>query len=252
MKASVIGLDGKKMKDIELPKVFNSEYRPDLIKRAVLSIESMAFQPKGNYLLAGRDNTAHYVGMRRLPQMRRLINVGRARKPRLKNRRELLYGQVAGIPGTVSGPEAHPPKVEKILGERINRKEKRLATDSAIAATALRSVVEGRGNELPEGLQLPIVLEEKIEGIGKTKEILSVLKALNLLVEVEKAKAKKKVRGGKGKKRGRKYKRKKSLLFIVNDSSKLLNAAGNLEGVDVVRVESLNARLLAPGCRAGR
>jgi len=252
MKANVFSLDGKKLKQVELPRVFDTEYRPDLIKRAVLSIQSARLQPKGTSLLAGRYNTAMYVGCRRLPEFRRTINVGRARKPRLKNRRELLYGRVADIPGAVAGPRAHPPRVERVLLERINKKEKRLATKSAIACTARKDLVIARGNELPEGIELPVIIEERIEDLSKTKDVLNVLKALKLVEEVEKAKEKKRVRHGKGKARGRKYKKKKSLLFVVAEKKNLVKAARNLEGVDVINARDLNAKVLAPGALPGR
>lgn len=252
MKASVFSLDGKKLRQVDLPKVFETEYRPDLIKRAVLSIQSKRIQPKGTDPLAGRDNTATYVGMRRLPEFRRTINVGRARKPRLKNRRELLYGRVARIPGVVGGSTAHPPKPETILAERINKKEKRLARNSAIACTASKELVVARGYKLPEGIELPVIIEEKFEGLGKAKEVVGVLKALNLFSEIERAKEKKQIRHGKGKSRGRKYKRKKSLLFVVAEPKNLVRAAKNLEGVDVICARDLNAELLAPGSMPGR
>ena len=95
----------------------------ELIKRAVLSIQSARVQPQGTYTNAGRDYTARYRGMRRLGNMHRTINVGVARKPRLKNRRYLLQGNVATIPGTVGGPRAHPIKTEKTIAEKINKKD---------------------------------------------------------------------------------------------------------------------------------
>ena len=67
-----------------------------------------------------------------------------------------------------------------------------------------------------------------------------------------KAKERRKIRAGKGKKRGRKYKRKKSILFVVGKAEKIFKAARNLEGVDVVESRNLNAELLAPGALAGR
>ena len=65
MKASVLSLDGVKVGEIELSKAFGSAVDAGLIKRAVLSIRSMAVQPKGTFPLAGRANTAMYRGRRR-------------------------------------------------------------------------------------------------------------------------------------------------------------------------------------------
>ena len=47
------------------------------------------------------------------------MNVGRARLPRLKNRRELLHGRVARVPQAVGGRRAHAPKAWKKYVEKI-------------------------------------------------------------------------------------------------------------------------------------
>ena len=52
--------------------------------------------------------------------------------------------------------------------------------------------------------------------------------------------------------RGRKYKRKKGMLIVVSDDCKLIKAASNIAGLDVVDVKKINAELLAPGAKPGR
>ena len=76
--------------------------------------------------------------------------------------------------------------------------------------------------------------------------------AAGLWDDVLRAKAGRHIRAGKGKLRGRKYKGRKSLLFVAGNDSGLGKAARNLPGVDFVTVDRLNAELLAPGTRAGR
>lgn len=252
MKASVFGLDGKKMRDIEeLPKAFNAAFDPALIKRAVLASESAKKQPKGAMIKAGRWNTALYRGARYLPNYAKTINTGRARLPRLKNRRGLLAGNVAGIAQAVGGPAAHPPVVEKVLREKINKKEKKLALESAIAASGKEEIVRKRGH-LFGNAKLPLVIEDKFEGLKKTKEIASIFEKLGILEDVERAKSKREIRAGKGRKRGRKYKKRKSVLVVLGKNSVAAKAARNLEGVDVIEARNLNAELLAPGALAGR
>jgi len=251
MKASVLSLDGVKVREIELSKAFGSSVDAELIKRAVLSIRSMAVQPKGTYWLAGRDNTAMYRGRRSLPAGDRGINVEHARLPRLHNRGGRLSGRVAGVPRAVGGPKAHPPKAEKNTGERINKKEKRAALDSAIAASAKRSLVEAR-HVVAKEIELPIVVEDKFELVGKTKELKGILGALRVLADVENAKEKVRRRAGKGKMRGRKKKQKKSVLIVTGKNAAVFKAARNLPGVDVCVARNLNAELLAPGCLPGR
>ncbi len=250
-KADVLSLDGKKLREIDLPLVFNTEVDMGLIKRAVISVQTGRIQPKGPSTRAGRDMTAQYIGSRQKPAMYRTINVEHARLPRLRNRRYLLQGLVAGVPHAVGGPRVHRLNKDRVIWERINNKERKKAIAAAIAATANTDLVKARGHRF-EAKALPLVVEQKFEELAKTKDVAKVLEALKVYGDVEKAKAKKKVRAGRGKMRGRKYKRAKSLLIVVGKPAKLYKAARNLEGVDVVEVRNLNAELLAPGTLPGR
>lgn len=239
------------LKEIELPSVFGTDLNMALIKRAVLSIQSARVQRKGTMIGAGRNYTAIYVGSRGKPAKHRIMNTERSRLPRLKNRRYLSAGKVALVPHAVGGPRAHPPKAEKNPLEDINRKEKRKATQSAIAATAIMELVQKRGHRIV-GLKLPIVVSNKLEALDKTKKVVEAMKAIKVWADVERAKKSRTIRPGKGKMRGRKYKKAKSVLFVVKDSKKFFKAARNLEGVDIVSVKDLNVELLAPGTQPGR
>ena len=252
MKTFVYSLEGKSLKEIELPKVFEEEVQPTLIKRAVLAIQTAKLQPKGTYPLAGRDTSAQYRGWRGLPHMERCINVGHARLPRTKNRRNLLQGRVAKVPQAVGGVKAHPPKVQAKTREGINRKEKKAARDSAVACTAVKEKVKGRGHRFDDSLTFPIVLEDKFQELTKSKEVMTVLQKLKLDQDVKRAKSGRKIRSGKGKRRGRKYKKVKSILMVTGEKASLYRAARNLEGVEVVKAKDLNAEQLAPGAVPGR
>lgn len=251
MKANVLGIDGTQLKQIELPHVFAEEINMPLIKRAVLSIESAAVHRKGGKKGAGRNYTARYVGLRGKPAKHRHINTEVSRLPRLKNRRYISAGNVALIPWAVHGTKAHPLKVEKNPLEDINRKEKRKATNSAIAATAMAELVKKRGHKF-ESVNFPIVVEEKLEALAKTKNVIEVMKALKVWSDVVRAKKGRSIRAGKGKKRGRKYKKAKSVLFVVKNAQSFYRAARNLEGVEITKVSDLNAKHLAPGTVPGR
>jgi hypothetical protein len=58
MKAQVKTLDGGFAKDIELPELFSEEYRPDLIKKAVMALQSTRRQPHGTNPYAGICSSA--------------------------------------------------------------------------------------------------------------------------------------------------------------------------------------------------
>lgn len=248
---AVFAIDGKKVKDIQLPAVFHTAYDAALIKRAVLAVQSTRIQPFSNKAGAGRNNTAEYIGVRGKPTPYKTINVGKARLPRLRNRRAILYGKAAAVPQAVGGPRAHAPKVKQITEESINAKERKKAIASAIAATLDAKLVKARGHIFDEKMY-PLIVDNGFEKIAKTKEMVKTLAALHVNGDVVRAKEGKKTRAGKNKNRGKRFKQKKSLLIVTNGTKPVYKAARNLPGVEIVQVQSLNAEHLAPGTHAGR
>ncbi|MCQ8893431.1 MAG: 50S ribosomal protein L4 [Methanolinea sp.] len=233
MKAQVISLDGSVTRELELPDVFGEEFRPDLIRKAVIALQSTRRQPHGTYPYAGILSSAHSWGSGR----------GVAQVPRIKG-----GSRAAKIPQAKGGREAHPPVVQKVIVRQINKKEKRKAFRSALAATAREELVRARGHVF--SAPVPVIFEDRFEELKKTSEITAALAAAGVLEDVMKAKASRKVRAGRGKMRGRRYKQKKSLLIVTGNTPLL--AAGNLPGVDVATVDQLNCELLAPGTHPGR
>ncbi len=231
----IIDLSGNPKGEITLPEIFSEVYRPDLIKKAVLSAQSNRYQPYGPRLYSGMDTSAHSWGSGR----------GVAQVPRISN-----GNRVARIPQAVGGRRAHPPKPETDRSEKINKKERRLAIRSAIAATTDADLVRARGHRFD--VQVPIVADNALEGVTKTKDVINFLQAAGVYADVFRAKEGKHIRAGKGKLRGRKYKHKKSLLIVTGEKASVQLAARNLPGVDIATVDSLNAELLAPGTHAGR
>ncbi|MEA1957691.1 MAG: 50S ribosomal protein L4 [Euryarchaeota archaeon] len=243
-KATVLDLSGKAVKDITLPMVFMDEYRPDLIRRAVLAMQSHRRQPKGPTPLSGRKTSAECWGTGR----------GMARVPRIKT-----GSRAARAPQTVGGRRAHPPKTDKVLKLKINKKEKRKAVGSAIAATIDQNRVRSRGHRFSEEVGLPIVVEDAFTSLEKTSEVEAFLKCIGVWDDILRAKARK-VRAGRGTTRGRRYKSRKSILIVIPEegeeetaeTKKIKKTAKNLPGVDVSYVDKLNAELLAPGTHPGR
>ena len=249
MKAKVFGIDGKETTSIELPKVFETEYKPRVIKRAVQSIQTARLQAKGADPRAGLKTTAVYIGMRGKPTPMRTINTDKARLPRTKNRRYLLYGQVRRVTQAVGGRTPHAPKAWKVIFEKINKKEKQLGLKSAIAASTMKDLVETR---FVFDAELPIIVEDKFEATNKTQKVVDILTKLGVGKDLENAKGKIRRRSGRGKIRGRTRKIKKSVLIVTGENSPVLKASRNLPGVEAVTANSLNAELLAPGTEAGR
>jgi len=235
MKANVIDLSGNASGQVELPPVFEEEYRPDIIKRAVLSAQANRLQTYGPHFYAGMNTSAQSWGP----------GHGVSRVLRLKNGRK-----AAGVPMAVGGRRSHAPQPNADYTEKVNKKERRKAIRSAIAATASTGLVEARGHKFTR--ELPVVAKNDLESLTKTTEVIKFLQAAGLWDDVLRAKLGRNIRAGKGKLRGRKYKGRKSLLIVAGTDAGLGKAARNLPGVDFVTVEKLNAELLAPGTRAGR
>ncbi|MCK4589290.1 MAG: 50S ribosomal protein L4 [Nanoarchaeota archaeon] len=249
MKLAIFDLEKKKKSEKELPNQFNEEIRPDLIKRAVLALQSSSRQRYGVDPRAGKKVSADLSKRRR--KYRGMYGHGISRIPRkiLSRRGTQFNWEGAFAPGTRGGRQAHPPKAEKNWEKKINKKERRKAIRSAMAATLVNDLVKERGHLIPE--DYPFVIDNKIESLDKTKVVKDLLKKLGFDNELERG-SKKKVRAGKGKMRGRKYKKKTSLLIVVGNDCKLLKTGKNIPGIDIVKVKELNAEMLAPGAAIGR
>ena len=249
MKLDILDNSKNKTGEINLPSQFEEDFRPDLIHRAVLTLQSHKRQPYAASPDAGKRSSAKLSRRRR--KYRGSYGIGISRVPRkiLTRRGARMNWVGAFAPGTVGGRRAHPPKAEKIWWQKINEKERIKALRSAISATVIKDIVAQRGHLTP--LDYPFILDDKFESLGKTKEVVKALENLGFGKELERVQ-KKKVRAGKGKSRGRKYQKKKGPLIVVSNTSKLMEAASNIPGIDIVLVKNINAELLAPGAKPGR
>ncbi len=236
--AKIFNLEGKPVGKVDLPTVFATPLRPDVIKRAVLAIQSTRFQPQGRDPMAGKRTTAESRG----------TGSGISRIPRTKG----SSGRAAFSPGTVKGRAGHPPTSEKKIVKRIPKRERRLALFSAIAATASRETVAKRGHAIEDILEIPLIVTDDLESLKRTKEVEETLIHLGILSEIYRVRESRNTRAGKGKSRGRKMKQATGPLLVVAENRGIVEAAENIPGVDVVIVKNLNAELLAPGTHLGR
>ncbi len=251
MKAEIYDLNGKGIDSMELPSIFSTRVRHDLIIRSFLSTMSKKRQPHGTDKRAGQKSSASYRGRRRGI---RWSMMGRemARMPRLHGKIPgyLMY-RARTVPQSVKGRTAHPPKTEKIWTEKMNKKERKLAIISAIAATSDKDLIIERGHIVDDVKSVPIIVEDAIESIKKTSEIYDVLELIGLEKELDRVK-KRKIRSGKGPSRGRKYKQKIGPLIVVSNDNGISRAARNIPGVHVSNVKNLSVEYLAPGAMSGR
>ncbi len=249
MRVGVVDIQKKEVKKIDLPSQFDEGIRQDIIKRAVFVLQANKRQGYGAYPEAGKGASARIS--KRRHDYRGSYGHGISRVPRkiLSRRGTRMNWQAAFAPGTVGGRRAHPPKAEKVWLQKINKKERRKAIRSALAATVNKKTVKGNGYLIPDNY--PFIIEKKIENIDKTKEVKKILNALGFKEELGRVE-KRSVRAGRGKARGRKYRKRAGILIVVSDKCKLQKAAKNIPGVDTAVVSKLNAELLAPGTFPGR
>jgi large subunit ribosomal protein L4e len=235
-KVNIYSTDGTVKEKIDLPKIFETPYRPDIIKKSFEVTHSNKRQPYGSDPLAGTRHAVASVGKGR----------GMSRVPRL------TQGQSAALaPNVVGGRRAHPPKVERIWKEKMNQKEKQLAKNSALAATAVKEMVQNRGHRFDEKITVPVVIDDDFEKIKKTKEVIEILEKIGIYTDIERSAHGIHIRAGKGKMRGRRYRTPKSIL-IVSTKNDIVKSSKNLSGVDIAKPHQLNIEHLAPGGIAGR
>ena len=242
-KVEVIGMDGKSAGKVDVPGVFETPLRPDLIERVFWLVGSHALQPKGRDPMAGERTTAETHS----PP----TGTGRSRIPRVKGEMYSRSGLAGGVASVVKGRLPHPPRSEKVIHLKVNKKERHLATASAIAFTADLEAVKGRGHRVKK-LALPLVVSDEIETVEKTSELVSFLEKVDLGPELLRVSQSTKRNTGKSRLRGRAYSRRVGPLIVVTNDRGVGRAAASVPGVGVARVDSLNVTELAPGGVPGR
>ena len=135
---------------------------------------------------------------------------------------------------------------------KINQNQKRYAVASAIAASAVPSLVLARGHRIEQIAEVPLVVPNTVEGLTKTKNAVALLKAVGAEADVDHARDSKKLRAGVGKTRNRRYVARRGPLIIYNEDKGVTRAFRNLPGVELCNVERLNLLQLAPGGHLGR
>lgn len=243
MKVEVVGADGEPAGKVDVPVVFETQLRPDLIRRAFWKVGSHKLQPKGRDPMAGERTSAETHS----PP----TGTGQSRVPRVKGERYSRSGLAGGIASVVKGRLAHPPRSEKVIYQKINRKERRLATQSAIAYTANLDAVLARGHRVRKKT-LPLVVADDIETFEKTTQLISLLGKLDLSDELARVSGGIKRNTGHRRQRGRAYRMGVGPLIVVTNDRGIGKAAGGVPGVSVTRVNDISVLDLAPGGVPGR
>ena len=145
-----------------------------------------------------------------------------------------------------------PTKTWRKWHVKVNQNQRRFAIVSALAASALPSLVLARGHRIEQIKEVPLVVSSEIESFGKTREAAAFLKTINAYADVIKVSNSRKLRAGKGKMRGRRHRQRRGPLIVYRQDRGIVKAFKNLPGVEVANVTALNLLQLAPGGHLGR
>ncbi|XP_051132311.1 60S ribosomal protein L4-1 [Andrographis paniculata] len=234
---------GAAANSVPLPDVMKASIRPDIVTFVHGQISNNARQPYAVSKRAGHQTSAESWG------------TGRAvsRIPRVPGGGTHRAGQGAFGNMCRGGRMFAPTKIWRRWHRAVNVTQKRHAIVSAIAATAVPSLVLARGHKIEEVPELPLVVSDSAEAVEKTSAALKILKQVGAFPDAEKAKDSVGIRPGKGKMRNRRYvSRKGPLIVYGTEGAKLVKAFRNIPGIDIVHVSRLNLLKLAPGGHLGR
>ncbi|MEK6820565.1 MAG: 50S ribosomal protein L4 [Nanoarchaeota archaeon] len=237
MKAKILNLEGKEVKEIDLPKCFSEKIRSDIVQKYYEAEKK--FSPFAPNLNAGKLNSASGRVRHIRHKWRTAYGHGMSRVPRkiMWRRGTQFYWIGATIASAVGGRRAHPPRVEHFEKQlKINKKEKKIAFLSAISSTAIPELVKKRYSSIDNiKIKLPIIIESNITTL-KTKLFFNSLKNILDNLYSLAAKVKKKKAGGR-----EKYKKSPGLLLIIGNEEKV-----KISGIDVRRVNEISIHDLYP------
>jgi large subunit ribosomal protein L4e len=235
--------EGKAEGQVTLPAVLTAPIRDDVVRFVHTNINKNRRQAYAVSVKAGHQSSAESWG------------TGRAvsRIPRVPGSGTHRAGQGAFGNMCRGGRMFAPTKVWRRWHRRVNLTQKRLAITSALAASALPSLVLARGHSIDSIPEVPLVLANSaVSGLEKTSKAVALLKTIKAFDDVEKSKESRHVRAGKGKRRNRRYVQHVGPLVIYDEAGPLVQAFRNLPGVELVQVTRLNLLQLAPGGHLGR
>ncbi|KDN35945.1 hypothetical protein K437DRAFT_230012 [Tilletiaria anomala UBC 951] len=227
---------------LPLPAVLTAPIRPDIVHLTVKNMAKNKRQPYAVATNAGHQTSAESWGTGRAV----------ARIPRVGGGGTHRSGQAAFGNMVRGGHMFAPTKLWRRWFVKTNRNQKRYATASALAATAVPSLVLARGHRIEEIAEVPLVIPSEAESFTKTKEAVTLLKGLNAYTDVIKVSNSRKIRAGVGKIRNRRHTQRRGPLVIYNEDKGIVKAFRNIPGVELASVHRLNLLQLAPGGHIGR
>ena len=231
------------LREVRTPQVFSTAIRHDIVQFVHDNLSKNTRQARGVDPRAGMKHSAESWGTGRAA----------ARIPRIGGSGTSRSGQGAFGNMCRKGRMSFPLHTWRRWHRKVNLRQRRHALASALAASSVWGLVNARGHRINNVPQLPLVLDNEVNQVSKTKEAVALLKAFGLYEDVERVMKSKSLRPGRGKMRNRRFRMRRGPLVVVDDQAQALERAlRNIPGVDVLNVNRLNIRNLAPGGQLGR
>merc|ERR1711874_441093 len=231
------------LNEVKMPHVFLAPVRNDLVTFVHDQLSKNSRQAHGVNKKAGMKHSAESWGTGRAV----------ARIPRVSGSGTHRSGQAAFGNMCRKGRMAHPLQTWRRWHRKVNLNQRRHALASAIAATACAPLVLARGHRVMNAPQLPLILDDTVGQVAKTRDAIAMLKSAGAWEDVRRVMTNNQIRAGKGKMRDRRHKWRRGPLFVVDEGCESLRRAiKNVPGCDFCNVNRLNIRQLAPGGHLGR
>jgi len=227
---------------IACPAVFKAPVRPDMVTFVhdqVGKNHRQAYAVKG---IAGEQTSAESWGTGRAV----------ARIPRVRGGGTHRSGQGAFGNMCRGGRMYAPTKTYRRWHRRVNINQRRYAMCSALAASALPALVMAKGHKVDDVPEIPLVVEDSVQQMKKTKQAVTLLKKLKCWDDILKVKRSRAIRAGKGKMRNRRHVQKRGPCVIYDKDEGISRAFRNIPGITLISVDRLNLLKIAPGGHLGR
>jgi large subunit ribosomal protein L4e len=227
---------------IPVPCVYRAPIRPDIVRFVHTNMTKNKRQSYAVSDKAAEQTSAQSWG------------TGRAvsRIPRVNGSGTHRAGQAAFGNMCRGGRMFAPTKIFRQWHFKINLNQRRFATVSALGASGLPSLVMARGHRINKVEEVPLVVEDTIESLVRTREAIEALKSIHAYSDVEKVIRSRKIRTGKSRLRNCRSRQRRGPLIVYNQDNGLVRAFRNISGVELVNVRHLSVLQLAPGGHLGR
>merc|ERR1712178_59325 len=160
-----------------MPAVFSAPIRTDVVQFVHMNIAKNKRQAYCVNKYAGKTPSASSWGTGRAV----------ARIPRVAGGGTSRSGQGAFGNMCRGGRMFAPTKTWRKWHRKINVNQRRYAVCSALAASALPSLVMARGHRISTVAECPVVIDDAAEGCDKTGKAMTILKNLGAIEDVEKS-----------------------------------------------------------------